>query len=56
MKRGVKKGLKTLIFPKLTRRYRYQLVRYWYRMATATFCASGTGTGRSGIGTTVPFF
>ena len=49
MARGAKKGFKTLICPNSTRRYRY-------RLPTALFCTSGTGTGESGTGTAVPFF
>ena len=45
MTKGTKMGLKTLICPKNARLYRYRLVRYWYRLPSATFCTSGTGTG-----------
>ena len=56
MTRGAKMGLKTLICPKNARQYRYRLVRYRYRLPSATFCTSGTGTCKRCTGTAVPIF
>ena len=42
--RGCKKWVKTLNCPKNARLYRYRLVLYRYRLPSATFCTSCTGT------------
>ena len=56
MTKGAKMGLKTLICPKTARWYRYRLVQCRYKLPSATFCTSGTGTGPTCTVTGVPIF